>query len=314
MVNIRIQYGVRRMKNKAEKKGQLLIVVLVAVAALLLAFCIKAVKDADSQNEPVVAGTTTTAPTTTSAAPTTTAPTTESAPQTTTETTTTALDTTATTAPVVADETEEILKVVSDSVNLIKSDKANFKGHKVQNINMKLVDSSVPFVNDIINGVISAFIKEEILDYDFTNGVSPNPEGEGTVDTYNTFPPGDKPFELTREGVASATKTSEGENTVYTVVIVPESSTLENPRPPHHNAGADTLDLSSVEIPIITFTRVDFDYPGATVAVTLNPEGEVVGYYEHLRISGTGEGYDLGITGYGTIEGYMEEKWDIQWK
>lgn len=302
------------MKNKAEKKGQLLIVVLIVVAALMLVFCINAVKDNGSKNEIVVADSTTTTTATTTAATTTTENTTESAPQTTTESTTAVPDTTATTAAAVVDETEEILKVVSDSVNLIKSDKANFKGHKVQNINMKLIDSSVPFVNDIINGVLSAFIKEEILDYDFTNGVSPDPEGEGTVNAYSIFPPGDKPFELTREGVASASKTTEGENTVYTVVIVPESSTLENPRPPHHNSGADTLDLSSVEIPIITLTKVDFEYPGATVSVTLNPEGEVVGYYEHLLINGTGEGYGLGITGYGTIDGYMEEKWDIQWK
>ena len=129
-----------------------------------------------------------------------------------------------------------------------------------------------------------------------------------------TFPPGDLPFTLTREGVAEATKTSEGANTVYTVVIVAEASTLENPRPPHHNSAADTLDLSSVEIPIVTLTKVDFDYSGATVSVTLNPEGDIVGYYEHLPISGTGEGYGLGITGFGTIEGYLEEKWDISWR
>lgn len=304
------------MKNKAERKGQLLIAVLVVIADLMLVFCINAVKDEGGQSE-IVAGTTTTAPTTTApttTAPTTTAPTT-GASQSTTGTTATITDTTAaTSAPAPVDETEEILKVVSDSVGLIKSDKANFKGHKVQNINMNLVDSSVPFVNDIINGVLSAFIKEEVLDYDFTNGVSDDPEGDGTVTSNSIFPPGDCEFRLTKEGVASAKKEKDGENTVYSVVIVPEKSTLENPRPPHHNAGADTLDLSSVEIPIITLTRVDFDYPGATIAVTLTPEGKVAGYYEHLRISGTGEGYGLGITGYGTIDGYMEEKWDIEWK
>lgn len=307
-----------KKKEKADnrqQKGNLLVAALSVIAVLMLVFCINAVKDADEDKAPAVAGTTTTAPTTTAqpASTTTTAPSTQSAPQTTT-TTTQVPATTTTAAPVTVDETEEILKVVSDSVNLIKSDKANFKGHKVQNINMKLVDSSVPAVNDIINGVIKLFIKEEIFDYDFTNGVSPDPENGGESKSSSIFPPGDKPFALTREGVASASKTTEGENTVYSVVIVPESSTLENPRPPHHNSAADTLDLSSVEIPIITLTKVDFDYSGATVSVTLNPEGEIVGYYERLPISGTGEGYGLGITGYGTIEGYLEEKWDIQWK
>lgn len=299
------------MKNKEQKKGQLLIAVLVVLTVVMLVFCINAVKEpAEAQQSAANTTVTTTAPPVTTTLPTTTAV----PPQTTTAPITEAPEVTTTEAPVIVDETEEILKVVHDSVTLLKSDNANFKGHKVQNINMKLVDSSVPAVNNIINGVLSAFIKEEILDYDFTNGVSPDPESDGTVHSNSIFPPGDCDFRLTKEGVAKATKEMKGENTVYTVVIVPESSTLENPRPPHHNSAADTLDLSSVEIPIITLTRVDFDYPGATISVTLNPEGEIVGYYEHLLISGTGEGYGLGITGYGTIDGYMEENWDIQWK
>ena len=212
------------------------------------------------------------------------------------------------------DETAEILKVVSDSVNLLKSDKANFTGHKVQSIDMKLVDSSVPSMNGVANKIIGLFIKDEVYDYDFTNGVSSDPEEGGTIRSIDAFPPGDKPFELTREGVASATKTMSGENTVYTVVIVRETSTLENPRPPHHNAGADTLDLSDVDIPIVTINRVDFDYPGAEISVTISPDGKIVGYHEHLKMSGTGEVSGLGMTGYGTIEGYIDEKWDIQWK
>ncbi len=295
---------------KKISKDNLLVAVLGVVAVLLLVFCVNATKSDKQPDTTVSVFVPTTAPVITTTAPAVQNPQTTVAP---TQQTTKPAPT-ETTSPAPVDETAEILKVVSDSVNLLKSDKANFTGHKVQNIDLKLVDSSVPSVNNIINSVIKAFVKEEILDYDFTNGISPDPEGDGTVDADDTFPPGDKPFELTKEGVASASKKLEGENTVYTVVIVAEQSTLENPRPPHHNAGADTLDLSSVEIPIITLTRVDFDYPGATVSVTLNPEGEVVGYYEHLRIRGTGEGYGLGITGYGTIEGYMEEKWDIKWK
>ena len=291
-----------------QKKERALIVLLSVIALALVVFCVKAYKTDNVVVQPATVVTQVVQQTTTVAPPQTT-----TAAQTTTEATTAPVQ--QTTAPVaVVDETDEILKVVFDSVNLLKSEEANFTGHKVQSINLHLVDSSVPAVNDIVNGVIKTFIREKTLDYDFTNGVSPNPEGDDTVKSNNLFPPGYKPFELTREGVASATKTMDGENTVYTIVVVAETSTLENPRPPHHNAAADTLDLSSVEIPIITFTRVDFDYPGATVSVTLNPEGEIVGYYEKLPMSGTGEGYGLGITGYGTIEGYLEENWDIQWK
>ena len=295
-----------------QKKEGLLIAALSLIAVFMLVFCFNAAK-ADEHSAPQMAGTTTTsAPTTTTTQPpqTTTVP---PATQTTSSAQTTAPTEapTETTTAAVVDEKEEILKVVADGVNALKASDASFKGHKVQNINIQLVDSSVPYMNDFVNSIIKAFVKEEIFDYDFTNGVADDPESDGTVDTINTFPPGDKPFELTKEGVASATKTVDGENTV---LIVPEKSTLENPRPPHHNAGADTLDLSSVEIPIVTITKVDFDYPGAEISVTVNPEGEVVGYHEHLKISGTGEASGLGISGYGTIEGYIDEKWDIDWK
>jgi len=234
-------------KTMKPSKDQLIIIALSVMVLVLLVFCLNAFRTDASP----VTGTTTPVKTTLQQEIEPTASTTVPAPDDNADVAPTQTTKPAdTTAPVQIDETEEILKVVSDSVNLLKSDKANFTGHKVQNINIHLVDSSVPAVNNIINGVIKAFVKEETLDYDFTNGISQNPEGDGTVDGNNTFPPGDKPFELTKEGVASATKTVEGENTVYTVVIVHETSTLENPRPPHHNAGADTLDLSSVEMAV----------------------------------------------------------------
>lgn len=302
----------RTKMNSQQKKDTAVIAVLSIVAILLLVFCVKAFR---TENVPVV--NTTVSEETTSANVTT--GTTAEPPVTTTkpaQTTKPVVTTSSaeTTKVVAVDETAEILKVVSDGVNALKASDASFTGHKVQSIDIHLVDSSVPAVNNIINGVIKAFVKEEIYDYDFTNGVADDPESDGTIDSDDAFPPGDKPFELTREGVASARKNKDGENTVYTVVIVSETSTLENPRPPHHNAGADTLDLSDVEIPIITLTKVDFDYPGAEISVTVDPDGNVVGYHEHLKISGTGEGNGLGITGYGTIEGYIDEKWDISWK
>ncbi len=299
--------------TKTQKKDQLLIVALSIVAVALLAFCINASK---SQELPVAAGTTASAQTTVVA---TTVSTTEvtvqpSADSDVAATTTTTTKPVETTAPVAVDETAEILKVVSDSVNKLKSSESSYTGHKVQNINIELVDSSVPSMNNFVNSIIKAFVKEEIYDYDFTNGVSPDPESDGTVDADDTFPPGDMPFSLTREGVASATKTADGANTIYTVVIVSETSTLENPRPPHHNSGADTLDLASIEIPLVTINKADFEYPGAEISVTLDPNGNVVGYHEHLKISGTGGASGLGITGYGTIQGYIDEKWDISWK
>ena len=289
--------------NFQQKKEGGLIAVLSLVALALLVFSVNAFKSeapASQPSAPVTAATS-------SVQPATQAPQTTAAPV--TETTAAA-----TPAPAVVDETEEVLRVLTESMHKIKSSEANFKGHKVQNINLKLVDSSMPSMNDFVNSIISTFIKEEVYDYDFTNGVSVDPESGSESKSNSIFPPGDIEFSLKKEGIASAKIEKDGENTVYSVVLVAETSTLENPRPPHHNSAADTLDLSSIEIPVATITKADFEYPGATISVTLNPEGEICGYYEHLRINGTGEAKALGLTGFGTIEGYMEEKWDIEWK
>lgn len=295
---------------KKISKDTALLTVLGVVAALLLVFCINAAKS-DISDAVVTAQPSSTVQTVTTTAPVTT---TVASPATKAPVQTTKPAAVQTTAPAPVDETEEIIRVMTDAIMGLKSDDANFRGHKVQNIDIRLVDSSIPSMNDFVNSIINVFVKEEIYDYDFTDGVSAQPEGGGTTTSDSMFPPGDCNFRITADGVAKATKEKDGENTVYTIVIVPETSTLENPRPPHHNAAADTLDLSGVEIPIATITKVDFEYPGATVSVTLNPEGEVVGYYEHLPMKGTGEAKALGLTGYGTIEGYMEEKWDIEWK
>ena len=304
-----------------KKRDIIIIAVIVAVACLVAAFFIKTLSD--KNNTPPTADTTvseqTTLPSVTEQATTETSTTEATTAQTTTEATTAQATTEATTAPVtteaaVVDETAEILKVVYDAMNLLKSNQANFTGHKVQSIDLKLTDSSIPSMNSVANGIISLFIKTEEYDYDFTNGVSPDPESNGTINSNTAFPPGDLYFTLQREGVASAKKTFDGVNTTYTVKIVHETSTLENPRPPHHNSGADTLDLSGIEIPMVTINRVDFDYPGAEISVTISPDGKIVGYHEHLDMSGTGEVSGFGMTGFGTIEGYIDEKWDIQWK
>lgn len=317
-----------------QRRSQFLIILLVAASVVLLVFCVKSGSEKPEVTAPTVVNTTSTQPATTTTVPPVTTTASTTAPVTTTTVPTQVpSDTTApsqapvdattlaptqapteTTTQMPVDETAEALRVVTETVNLIKSDQANFTGHKVQNINMQLVDSSMPSMNDFVNGILKAFIKQEEYDYDFTNGVAVDPENGGTSKSSSIFPPGDLPFTLQREGVAAAKIEKQGENTVYTVVLVAESSTLENPRPPHHNSAADTLDLSSVEIPVATITKADFEYPGATISVTVGSDGKPTGYYEKLLINGTGEAKALGLTGYGTIEGYMEENWDIKWK
>lgn len=328
----------RKKLSKEDKKGILLIAALIVVAVMLFSVCIKAAKGKDSTPDVNIGATTqavaqTTAPATipTTAAPTT-APTvtetTTAAPQTETtvadketgktqETTktpeTTLSQQTVTTKPATLTD-KEVLDIVTTGVNSLQSDSASFTGTQTQVIYIQLNDCSVPFMTSTVNKVLEFFAGEEVYDYDFTNGKAMDPEDGIEVHAIHVFPPTDKLFTLSLEGVASTSVTKNEKGTVYSVTVVPETATLENARPPHHDSASDVLDFSAFELPMGKVTKADFQYPGATISVTLDENGKVVEYHERLDMSGFGEGEILGVTGSGDMEGYIDEHWVIQWK
>ena len=286
-----------------DKKGILLVVVLaliVVVAAVnLIRGDSKRVQSPVTTTVPAVVTTTvpsTLAPTVPSTAPTvavqTTVPVQSTAPVQTT------VPTTVKTEPSKAD----ILAEVNRGINSLKADTASFKANKKQVISIDLLECSVPALTGAINMVIDFFEGEKTAEYDVTNGKGVDKNGEQIVVNHE-IPPTDKPFSLTLEGVAEAKAEKTDKGTLYTIKVVPETSTLENPRPPHHNAACDTLDFSAFELPVGELKKVDFD-----------ASGKMIQYHEHLVMKGVGEGGAFGITGSGSMEGYADEVWDIQWK
>lgn len=209
---------------------------------------------------------------------------------------------------------QEILKAVSDGVNALKAEGATYKGVKTQNLSIELTECSVPALVGIANTVIDLFEGEEVLEYNFENGKAFDPEDEVEITAAEAFPPTGKPFSLSDvNGVAEAKREKQGDNTVYTVVLVAETSTLEDPRPPYHDSACDTLDYSTFELPMGQITKADFEYPGATVSITLDKDGRVVGYHERLNMAGVGEGTAIGLTASGRMEGFIDETWVISY-
>lgn len=214
--------------------------------------------------------------------------------------------------PDTTESKEEILRKVVDGVNSLKASDASFKGTKDQYIDIKLTDCSVPQVTGIINGVLERFLGEEKLEYDFTNGVSKNPEGGDDITSMEAIPPSFIEFGLTSDGVANAYVTKDGTNTVYTVEIVEEDSTLGE-KPYHHSKACDVMALETLNIPA-KITRADYTYSGTKISVTYNAEGKVVEYHEYFDMYGEGEGGAMGVTATLTLEGYFDETWYIEWK
>ncbi len=304
--------------SSADKKGFILVVVL-AVIVLVFLFNLKnniGAKPVQVQPSTAAPTTVTTAVQTTlapSVAPTVSA---SAVPTSAAVQTTLPVQTTAPTTTVKYELTKaDILAKVNEGINALKADTASFKAHKKQLISIDLIDCSVPALTGAINTVIDFFEGEKTADYDITNGKGANPGKKGEEIVVNhEIPPTDKPFTLTVEGVAEAKAEQTAEGTLYTIKVVPETSTLENPRPPHHNSACDTLDFSTFSLPVGELTKVDFEYPGATVSVLVDSSGKTIQYREHLEMKGVGEGGAFGISGSGSMEGYIDEVWDIQWK
>lgn len=301
-------------KSSADKKGIFLDIVLGVIALVLLVNAVSAFNSELPETSFSVKVNLSGAQSTPVVAPTVTVPQVTVKPEVTPEE-----DSTADEAPDTAPEApkgelskEEILKVVADGVNALKAENATYKGVKSQNLSIDLTECSVPALVGIANTVIDFFEGVETLEYNFENGKAMDPEDKVEITAAEAFPPTGKPFSLTDiNGVAEAKTEKDGENTVYTVVLVAETSTLEDPRPPYHDSACDTLDYSTFELPVGQITKADFEYPGATVSITLDKDGRVVGYHERLNMAGVGEGTAIGLTASGRMEGYIDESWVI---
>ena len=205
----------------------------------------------------------------------------------------------------------EILRKVTEGVNSIKSDTATYTAVRSQTITLDLEECSLPAFVGVVNKVMDFFEGETITEYSFVNGKGVDAKTGDEITANGSIPPSNNLFRLTEEGLADATMEKDGENTVYTVVVVPENSTMNNPRPPHHNSAGDTFDVRNVELPIGAITKADFDYPGASISITVTPEGKVIRYQQILKIDGVGEGTAMGMTASGKIVGSIDEIWNI---
>lgn len=304
--------------TKADKQHIVLIVVMAIVALVLLVKGVSAFNDdgTDVTNISVSEDTTVVTTTQTTTAPTT-PPTTTDTVKPTEQIKDDKTENTDKTEPSKentdkAESKEEILKKVTDGINSLKASDASYVGNKNQYIDIRVTDCSVPQVTGIINNVLELFMGEEIYEYDFTNGVADDPEEGGQTTPDAVIPPSFNPFTLTIDGVEDAYVEKDGDNTIYTITIIPEESTM-NEKPFHHSKAVDVIELDSLDIPA-KITRADYKYSGTKISVTYDASGKVIRYHQYFDMYGVGEGGAMGITATCTMEGYIDETWDIHWK
>lgn len=210
---------------------------------------------------------------------------------------------------------EQIVQKVNEAVNKVKSEQ-NMTCRKQETIKITLtalsIESARNTVNNIIQNIAGDPVDETIT---VANGIATYPDGT-TKPVKEAIPPSNdatKDFKLTADGVATATASKKGENTVYTVVLVSENTTAASPIPTHNSTAIGYLNLMAVELPsIVTIVDSNMHYPGSTVEVEVNSAGRVVRLVNKMPMTGDGTA-KITLIGEGKaeFEGGLDESWEF---
>lgn len=208
---------------------------------------------------------------------------------------------------------EQIVSNVVSAVNRLKSQK-NMTVHHTENISIGVTEIYPSSLKDVMNNVISNLAGEPIDEIvRVQNGTATYADGT-TKSVKDVFSPSGKDFTLTADGVGAATATKQGENTVYTVVLVSENTTAAKPVPKHNSGAIGYFNLMGLELPSGKINKADISYPGSTVEVTVNPAGQVIKLVNKLPMTGDVE-FDIAFVKNNKVcfEGELDEVWEIRY-
>lgn len=311
-----------------KKEVKAIIAVVLAVWILLMGIEIGSLREkkkiAASNSTTEVSSTTTTQPTTQNVVPS--APDSAAIPGGTTQPSAPADATTAPTAPSAPADTvdvstltkEQIVAKVAEAVNKVKSEQ-NMTAHKTENISVNLTALSVESLRSLVNSIISSLVGEPTDEtIKVANGIATYPDGS-TKPIKEAIPPSNdatKDFALTADGVATATATKQGDNTVYTVVLVSETTTGASPIPTHNSKAIGYLNLMGLDLPdAVQIVDSNMQYTGSTVEVTVNAAGQVIKLVNKMPMKGDGTakakvGF-VEVDGKAEFEGALDEVWEF---
>ncbi len=180
----------------------------------------------------------------------------------------------------------------------------NVKAHKAENITIEVTDCSIPAAVSIINDVVKNLAGSEEIDYTISNGATTAGET-----MFGIIPPTNKDFLLTDAAVVTATAKASGTDTVYTVVLVEENTTVSSPVPQYNSTAIGYLDIASLDLPGVTIAEADMKYPGSTVEIVVNADGKVTKLVNKLPMSGFGKASVAFFNPNATFQGALDETW-----
>ncbi len=204
---------------------------------------------------------------------------------------------------------EEIAKAFNDAMNKTKNMTQNCNAKQNTNVTINVVDCSVPRLTGTVNSIVSGFTGPEENDYAFVNGAT----SDGTT-VMSVLPPSGKETSITADGISVASSEEYGDGGYkLTITVVPETGSLDV-IPPYHSSSVGYLDIASLDIPLVTITKADMTYTGATVSICVNKDGLIDSYDCKFPMTGSGEAKAMGATGTASFEGSMDETWTFTWQ
>lgn len=210
---------------------------------------------------------------------------------------------------------EQIVQMMNYYVNLVKAE-SNMSATKSETIKVTVTDCSVPSlvgaINDIVSGIIGG--ESETFNYTFANNYvtsTNDPEASTSNTPFSLIPPTNKEFKVSMDGIADASASVDANgNVTYTVVLVPENTTLSSPEPFYNATAIGYLNLASLDISPAKISQADMHYPGSTVSVTVDSNDKVIKLYNKLPMTGDGKA-SLGLSGEASFEGALDETWEF---
>ena len=211
----------------------------------------------------------------------------------------------------------EVIAAAKKAIDAVKTQQ-NMTAVQAENVQITVNDCSVSSLTSLVNSIVQRFTGEKSATYKFVNGQATGVrldgkevEDEGVVSPTQVIPPKNRTFDITEAGVTEATAKKNGSDTVYTIKIKEESTTLQNPVPQFNSAAIGYLDLTKISDKIngAEITEANMHYPGSSVTATVNGDGKLVKLELYLPMDGYGAASLKVVKGNASFSGSQTETW-----
>lgn len=211
---------------------------------------------------------------------------------------------------------DEIASKITEAINSLKSEQ-NFKATKTEKTVININDCSISAATDLLNNICQKVAGEKVTTYDFSGGQAVGIGDDGKekndgnpVSPKEAIPPKKEDFKLSAAGIKDAKVSKSGDSTTYTVTLVSETSTIDK-APQFNEESVGFLNLGGFEIPTVTITQADINYPETIITVTVNGSGKVTNFKYEQPMDGTMAMKMAIISGSADFDGGNYETWEF---